>query len=71
MRTYKTFSVQYITGIKNSLNSFHFYLQQDLKCQNKKAVEVVPLVKGLKEKDKRIGKTRKMGREGEKKIVCQ
>ena len=70
MRTYKAFSVQYITGFKNSLNSFH-YLQQDLKCQNKKAVEVVPLVKGLKEKDKRIGKTRKMGREGQKKIVCQ
>ena len=68
MRTYKTSNIQYIAGFKNSLNSFHFYLQQDLKCQNKKAVEVVPLVKGLKEKDKRIGKTRKMGGEGEKKI---
>ena len=46
-------------------------MQQDLKCYNKKAVEAVPLVKGLKEKDKRIGKTRKMGKEGEKKMVCQ
>ena len=51
--------------------NFHFYMQQDLKCYNKKAVQVVPLVKGLKEKDKRIGKTRKTGKEGEKKMVCQ
>ena len=42
-----------------------------MKCYHKKAVEVVPPVKDLKEKDKRIGKTRKMGREGEKKILCQ
>ena len=45
-------------------------MQQDLKCYNKKA-EAVPLVKGLKEKDKRIAKTRKIGKEGEKKMVCQ
>ena len=45
-------------------------MQQDLKCYNKKA-EAVTLVKGLKEKDKRIAKTRKIGKEGEKEMVCQ
>ena len=50
--------------------NFHFYLQQDLKYYNTKAEEAVPLVKTLNKKDKRIGKARKMGREGEKKMVC-
>ena len=45
--------------------------QQDVKCYNKKAVEAVSLVKGLKKKHKRIGKTRKMRRKGENKMVCQ
>ena len=63
--------MQYIVGFKNSLNRFRFYLQQDLKYYHKKAVEFVPPVKDLKEKDKRIVKTSKMGREEEKKILCQ
>ena len=49
----------------------HFYLQQDLKCYNKEAVEAVSLVEGLNGKGQRIGKNRKMGSAGEKKMVCQ
>ena len=51
--------------------NFHLYFQQDLKCYNKKAVEAASLVKGLKEKDKRTGKNKKMGREGDMKMVCK
>ena len=41
---------------------FHFYLQQDLKCYNKEAVEAVSLVEGWKGKGQRIGKKQKNGK---------
>ena len=60
MRTYKTSNIQYIVGFKK-FKQFSLLFAQDLKCYNKKAVEVVPLVKDLKEKEnrKKNGKRRR------------
>ena len=64
--------------LKNSLNSFEtgnqfqFSLLFSTRPEMlKKNVEAVSLVKGVKEKEKRIRKNRKMGREREKKMKCQ
>ena len=74
-RTSNTFNIRYIVRLENSLNNIqtgnYFYLQQDLKFYNKKALETISLVKGLKEKEKKQQKPEKVGREGQKKMVCQ